>query len=181
MHETPQDDAWTAEMASNWAKVQPNVTAYITACIPNFQDVEDLVQETAVAVARNFHKYDPKRSFLAWVIVIARNKVLDHHRRRSSDRHLFDHDLLERFQPIVEEMEPEFENYRGYLRECMQRLMPRGKKLLELRYIRELSPSQIAEQVGVTRNTVNVTLYRVRELLRKCVETKLSAGTKPHG
>lgn len=176
MNDTPQEEAWTGELASLWAKVQPNVTAYITACIPRFQDVEDLVQETAVAVARNFHKYDRQRSFLAWVIVIARNKVLDHHRKKGSDRHLFDQDLLERFQPIVEEMEPEFDTYRAYLRECLQRLMPRGKKLLELRYIRELSPSQIADQVGITRNTVNVSLYRVRELLRKCVEAKLSGG-----
>src|SRR5258706_2273064 len=47
-------------------------------------DVEDLVQETLLAVHNQRHTYDPGRPFTAWVHAIAKYKLVDFLRRRAS-------------------------------------------------------------------------------------------------
>ena len=46
------------------------------------EDVEDLVQETLIAVHTRRNTYDPDRPFGAWLFAIARYKMIDHFRRR---------------------------------------------------------------------------------------------------
>lgn len=44
-------------------------------------DIEDLVQETLIAVHVRRATYDPGRAFTAWLFAIARYKMIDHFRR----------------------------------------------------------------------------------------------------
>jgi len=55
-------------------------------------DIEDLVQETLIAVHTRRSTYDRDRPFLAWLFAIARYKMIDHFRR---NRHLVPVDGLE--------------------------------------------------------------------------------------
>jgi RNA polymerase sigma-70 factor (ECF subfamily) len=41
-------------------------------------DVEDLVQETLMAVHRRHMTYDPSQPFTAWAHAVARYKLIDH-------------------------------------------------------------------------------------------------------
>jgi RNA polymerase sigma factor (sigma-70 family) len=45
-------------------------------------DIEDLVQETLIAVHTRRATYDRSRAFTAWLFAIARYKMIDHFRRR---------------------------------------------------------------------------------------------------
>ena len=45
-------------------------------------DVEDLVQETLIAVHTRRATYDRSRAFTGWLFAIARYKMIDHFRRR---------------------------------------------------------------------------------------------------
>ena len=45
-------------------------------------DIEDLVQETLIAVHTRRASYDRDRAFTAWLFAIARYKMIDHHRAR---------------------------------------------------------------------------------------------------
>jgi RNA polymerase sigma-70 factor (ECF subfamily) len=46
------------------------------------EDVEDLVQETMIAIHTRRASYDRDRMFTAWAFAIARYKMIDHFRRR---------------------------------------------------------------------------------------------------
>jgi RNA polymerase sigma factor (sigma-70 family) len=46
------------------------------------EDVEDLVQETLIAVHTRRATYDQERPFAVWLFAIARYKMIDHFRRR---------------------------------------------------------------------------------------------------
>lgn len=48
------------------------------------EDVEDLVQETLIAIHTRRSTYDPERPFAVWLFAIARYKMIDHFRRRQS-------------------------------------------------------------------------------------------------
>lgn len=45
------------------------------------EDVEDIVQETLIAVHTRRASYDRNRAFTPWLFAIARHKMIDHYRR----------------------------------------------------------------------------------------------------
>ena len=49
------------------------------------------------------------------------------------------------------------------------------RKLLEMRYVREMTPRKIAATTGMNSNAVSVMLHRVRRALRDCIERQLAA------
>ena len=63
------------------------------------------------------------------------------------------------------------------LRECLQKLSEEEQKLVELRFVQELSMQALGEAVGKGGEAVRMWLYRVRQRLAECVRRKLSAET----
>ena len=56
------------------------------------------------------------------------------------------------------------------LKNCLSRLEGKWKKMLDMHYMDEMSPARIAQQLGMTRNNVFVSLHRIRLSLKKCVK-----------
>lgn len=48
----------------------------------NSADMEDLVQESLIAVHERRHTYDPSQPFTAWAYAVARHKLIDYLRRQ---------------------------------------------------------------------------------------------------
>jgi RNA polymerase sigma-70 factor (ECF subfamily) len=166
--------AQAQQLSVLWTKAQPIVSAYFRACLWDFHQAEDLLQETAAAVAGKFTTYDPSRSFTSWVLGIARNKLLHHQRTHANDRHLFDDAAIKELADMYGDMEPEITAMHQALENCIERLEGRPRKLLELRYVRDLTPAKIADATGMNANAVSVMLHRVRQSLRECIERQLS-------
>ncbi len=61
------------------------------------------------------------------------------------------------------------------LRECLQQLSAEEQKLVELRFVQELSLQALGEAVGKGSEAVRMWLFRVRQRLAECVKRKLSA------
>lgn len=53
---------------------------------PGYRDVEDLVQETVIAIHEKRSSYDIGRPFTAWLYAIARYKLVDHLRKNRLHR-----------------------------------------------------------------------------------------------
>jgi RNA polymerase sigma-70 factor, ECF subfamily len=60
------------------------VRSFIHSRVQNSADAEDIAQETFIAAFRGLSKFDTAQSFEAWLIGIARHRVLGHF--RSSER-----------------------------------------------------------------------------------------------
>jgi RNA polymerase sigma-70 factor (ECF subfamily) len=60
---------------------------------------------------------------------------------------------------------------RQRIRECLDELPSREREIIELLYFAGLSPEQVAEQLGITRNYVNVLAHRARKKLKDCLES----------
>ena len=79
-------DSRVREATRLWTLAVPTVSAFIISLVRDFQDRDDVLQETAVAVMESFARYDPAQSFVGWAIGIARNQVWLYFRRKGRDR-----------------------------------------------------------------------------------------------
>ena len=70
----------------------------------------------------------------------------------------------------AEDNQLQLERLRRNLRTAReQELTPRQRQMLELRYDRQMSVTEIARELGVRPSTVSRTLARARERLRRCL------------
>lgn len=164
-------------MTELWYAHQPAISAYLYAAVPNFHDAEDLTQQVAVAVARDFDKYDPDTPFLRWAIVIARNRVLNHRRSFAMSKIVFSQDTLDALADAAPDQQPITTAYKAALDNCLDQIQNKSRQALKLRYEEDLRTKEIATRLGMTANAVSVLLHRTRAALAECMKKKIDSET----
>lgn len=59
------------------------VFALLLSCTQNYQDAEDLLQETYIKICQGAHLYSPGGNPMAWIMKIAKNLYISKYRRDS--------------------------------------------------------------------------------------------------
>ena len=159
-----------ARLAADWERARTAVFAQLLAGIGSFHDAEDVLQEVAISVAKNYGAYDPGRPFIAWALGIARNHMLMYFRRYHRDRLVFNEQVMATIGQHLESMAEEpADNRREHLHECLEQLDERRRRLVEMRYSSGLSVIQIADTLGKSVTAIKGSLHRVRKALENCV------------
>ncbi len=159
-----------------WTLAVPTVSAFVTSLVRNFQDRDDVLQETAVAVLESFPRYDPSQRFVGWAIGIARNQVRLHCRRKGRERLAFDAEAVDALARAFANNDPNDQRL-DHLRICVESMEARARELCRLRYEQDLKPATIGERIGMRANAVAKALQRIRDRLRQCIERKaMEAG-----
>ena len=154
-----------------FVKHQSVIKAYILSLLPSLTDAEDVVQETFITVSAKAASFEPGTNFVAWACTIGRFKVLEARRRLNDPRTLTD----EAIEALAEDA-PEplfFEEQISAIRNCLDRLAPRAKQIVWLRYHGGLSCEDVGRQVGWGAAAVRVALAKARTALRTCVQFQL--------
>lgn len=170
-------DESTREVTRLWTLAQPRISAFVTSVVRNFQDRDDLMQDIAVAVFRSYDSYDSSRPFDKWALGVARNQFKTYltKRRRDHERLVFDDETVACVERAFA-VESAYEIRKlDFLRECIQKLGGRGRRLCELRYEEGLKPAAISQALKMPGTAVRKALQRVREQLRQCIERKAAA------
>lgn len=129
---------------------------------------EDLVQQVLLRVWHSAERYDPARgSVRTWVLAIARNAVVDLHRRRRRASA-----VPTQPEALPEETSDELERLlrAEMVRTALQRLSPDHRRVLDLVYFRGLSQAEAAEQLGLPLGTVKSRTYYALRALRLALE-----------
>ena len=63
-------------------RYQHRLYRYLLRLVHDSAAAEDLFQQTWLRVVQNIRRYDPRRSFEAWLFSVAHNLAMDHLRRR---------------------------------------------------------------------------------------------------
>lgn len=170
----PHETDRRCDFATLWAESYDRLRTYVRIFVPVLHDADDVLQDTAVAIAKDFEKYDPDRPFLEWAIGIARNRVLQYYRRRGRDKRMvFDVDTVLRIEGSLMEIDSQVETYEEPLEFCLEKLPGRSRRMLELRYTYCMSAEEIAGQLTMTVNSVYTRLSQIRVALRDCVRRQL--------
>lgn len=105
---------------------EPALRRFARTLLPDWGDVDEVMQRTALAAWRKFGQFDPATDFLKWALVIARYEALAYRRAMGRDRLVFSEAFLER---LADEAEEEIELARREeraLERCLQKLSPNG-------------------------------------------------------
>jgi RNA polymerase sigma-70 factor (ECF subfamily) len=166
-----------AQLAANWERARTAVFAQLLAGIGSFHDAEDVLQEVAVSVAKNYGSYDPARPFVAWALGIARNHMLMYFRRYHRNRLVFSDQLMATIGQHLETLaENPADQRREALHHCINQLDDRRRRLIEMRYSSGLSVNEMAESLGKSVAAIKGSLHRVRKTLERCANLRASKG-----
>ena len=118
---------------------------------------EDLVQEAFIRLARSAHRIKDETRAAAYLRSIVLNLARDHNRRGLvSLRHRLPLDE----QRVQEEDVLELRDDQRQVIEALRELPHRQRACLVLRYYQELGIDEIAETLGISRNSVKTHLQR---------------------
>jgi RNA polymerase sigma-70 factor (ECF subfamily) len=150
--------------------------AYILACVRHHADAEDILQNVALAAVEADDPPLADERFLAWTREIARRRVLEHW-RKSGRVTPMDPRLAQRLAEAAERVEQKRAGttHREALLECVEKLPAESREILAARYADDSADvAAIAEQFGRTEQGVYSLLYRLRLILRDCIEQRLN-------
>lgn len=135
----------------------------------NDQDARDLVQATAVRVLERSDRFTPGEHGRGWLATVLSNLFIDRCRRESRRRPV---EALEPDQiaaPVDDDApEPRWSRVTpAELRAALDRLDPPSRQVFELFELEQRSYIEIAERLGIAKNTVGTRLIRARAKLKK--------------
>lgn len=154
---------------------QNRLYGYVYSLLGDHSRAADVAQETNMVLWRKIGEFKPEKPFLPWAFAIARFQVLAHLRDHKRDRFLLDADLAETLSDEAQRQAGQIDSLREALRPCMQLLTPGNRELIEHRYFRAMSITEVAEAVERTVASVKVALLRIRRQLAECVQKRLAA------
>jgi RNA polymerase sigma-70 factor (ECF subfamily) len=173
------DQQASESLARLWTESQSVVAAYLFSLLPDFHQAEDALQQVAVALVREFDKYDSTRPFLPWALGVARNVALKSRREAARKaEHPLGETLLAQIQAAFAQDADLWGSIRKALRECLSKQPAKVLELLRWRYAHDLKPGDVAAEMGLTAGSVRVMLHRAREVLRRCIKRHTSEAVE---
>ena len=156
-----------------FSQSQPDIRRYIYSLCQNMDDMEDILQETSLALWRKFDQYDNKQPFLNWAFRFAYYEVMKFREKRKK-RHSLCEDTL---KILAEEHGDNLEiikAQRKVLNQCVAKLPEHEKELVELRYGKQMTVKTINEMFKESGKKIYRAFERIREKLFRCVDMTLS-------
>lgn len=170
------ESAKPASFAKLWMQSQHALGGFVCVHVPDHHLAEDIIQEVAELAADRFEQYDPTRPFIGWLIGIARNRIAQAHRVKGRRPIVFSSEVLDSVANAYIQMQPTEDDRLDGLNTCMAKLSDRHRRVIELRYARQLTSEQIADQVACSPRAVTSMLQRIRAALRQCVKQYMEAN-----
>ncbi len=130
-------------------------------------EAEDAAQETFWRAYQNLKRYDPKRSFITWLLSIAAHYCIDQLRKRrmqSIPLDLYPEEAAPDPTPDPEHTLSAAEEQRR-LRQLLDRLGPQDRAAIIFRYWYDLSDEEIGDTLSLSVSAVKSRLHRARKEL----------------
>lgn len=179
MSDAPHSSTGQESFVRALARHERVVRAYIRgAGISRPEDVDEIVQEVSLIAWQKFDQLDNVDEFPRWACVIARYRVLEFRRNRFRDRLVLNEKV---FDLLLDESLDETDRSEARLRQlerCLDELPLASRKLIKAAYAPGASMDELARSAGKKANALYQQLWRLRQLLRKCVDDAMGGMTE---
>lgn len=158
---------------------QAEIFRYLRFIGADYPLAEDLVQETFLSAfqAKSHPPIDEFDQRRAWLRRIARNRFIDHCRRRQRSPVDFSSGKAEAAEAFWQEQFFRFDDGFGCveaLEICLDTLSSKQRSLVDAFYAARRSREEIAKSLGITSDGVKMALRRIRQALADCIQKRLS-------
>ena len=153
---------------------EPVMLRSILVSVPHRADAREILQETAVALWRQFETYDRERPFLNWAMGFARietRRFLSRESRRAqlSAKAL---EALEHEMQAPSEFDSALERH---LATCLSKLSNKARRLIQGYYHEGHSPDTLSEREDRSVDAIYKTIQRARRELQACIERQMNS------
>ena len=137
-----------------------SVLSYILLMVRDYQQAEDLTQETFIKAYRHQHQFEQKSSVKTWLFSIAHNVTKDYFRKKHPLQHYLGLTMEEKdYKPIPEQIVAmNFQIEQLY--RAIQQLKPSYRHVIILRKLKEFSTAETALVLNWSESKVKMTLKR---------------------
>ncbi len=153
-------------------RYKDSVFFMVLKMLNNQDDANDVTQLTFSKAFENIDKYKPEFAFSTWLFKIASNNAIDFIRKRKQNTvslNTFYNNEDKTFEIHCSTLTPEEATIKkqqnNILKEVINQLPLRYKKLVELRYFSEKSYEEISIELQLPIGTVKARLFRAKSLL----------------
>jgi RNA polymerase sigma-70 factor, ECF subfamily len=152
-------------MRALFARHQVRLYRFVLRFVADRQSAEDVISEVFLEVWRHASTFEARSAASTWLLAIARFKALSSLRRRS------DAPLDDAVAATIEDTgdDPEVtirKKQQGQiLRNCLARLSPNHREIVDLVYYQGMAIGEVAAIVGIPENTVKTRMFHARKQL----------------
>lgn len=170
----PRCEDRSAEFQVLLREVESHLFQYILCLVPNWNNAEDVLQETRLRLWRDFEHFEMGTCFRSWAISMARYQVLTFRKKLQRNRVVFSQELISTLEEVLAGIELESPPM-DELRECIEKLPPTSRELLRLCYGKQESVKAIAARSARSVPAIYKAISRIRQALRECIQLSLSS------
>lgn len=165
-----------AQFLALFVPCQANLRAFVRSLVWDRARCDDVLQEAALVLWREFERYDPSRPFGAWARGVTAKIILKHAARDRRAPVPFSLEAIDVLQTAFSVFDDAGSAEEAALSDCLQRLPDRSRVLVQLRYGHVLQLSDIAARVKSTPDAIQKALVRIRAALQACIERQLRSS-----
>jgi RNA polymerase sigma-70 factor, ECF subfamily len=169
-HSEPEGDLHSRFMVL-FLKHESDLKAFIRSMVRDHHLSNDVFQEVALVLWKEFERFDSSRSFGAWARGIASNKILQAWQKLGKAPVALSPEALQSIVEHYDETE-DVSMEKESLRHCLNQLPEKARMLIKLRYEESLPVQQIAEKAKQSFHAVEKALGRIRNALQRCIQTR---------
>jgi RNA polymerase sigma-70 factor (ECF subfamily) len=158
-----------------FARHHVRVYRFVLRLVGNPTVAEDLISEVFLDVWRQADRFEGRSAVSTWMLAIARFKALSALRKKPDEE--LDEETAETIEDTADtpEVALEKKDKSAVLRQCLEKLSPEHKEIIDLVYYHEKSVEEVAEIVGIPENTVKTRMFYAR---KKLAELLKAAGVE---
>jgi RNA polymerase sigma factor (sigma-70 family) len=169
-----------AALITQLSQSKEQFLGYLRKRLSDEQAAEDLLQPSLVRALEAGSALRDKDNLVAWFYRVLQNTLIDYYRHRAADQRKAE--ALERELVSAPASLPEEE--RDSVCRCMHGLLPglhpAYAELVQRVDLRDEDPKEVASDIGITPNNLDVRLHRARQALKKTLERACGACAE-HG
>jgi RNA polymerase sigma-70 factor (ECF subfamily) len=157
-------------MQALYARHHVKVFRFVLRLVRNEASAQDLISEVFLDVWRQAARFEGRSAVSTWILAIARFKALSSVRRRKEAQ--LDEEEAERVEDEADtpEVALQKKDTGEVLRQCLAKLSPDHREIIDLVYYHEKSVEEVAEIVDIPENTVKTRMFYARKKLAELLK-----------
>jgi RNA polymerase sigma-70 factor, ECF subfamily len=153
-----------------FARHHVKIYRFVLRLVRNESKAEDLISEAFLEIWRQAGKFEGRSTVSTWMLSIARFKALSTLRRRTEQE--LDEEVAGAIEDQADNPEAALakKDKSAALRQCLTKLSPDHREVIDLVYYHDKSVKEVASIVGIPEATVKTRMFYARKKLSELVK-----------